>query len=385
MRRLLRRQVQQVHKGFKKTGITLSLLSGFLLTWSMANAQVTGGQFSFEFLRLANSPHVSALGGMSVSNPSDDISLALQNPALMRPGLHNQLQLNYNGLYAGISSSNLAYGYHSEKIKTSFAFGLQYINYGNFKQTNAVGNIEGDFKAIDYATTFAASRSYRAHWRYGANLKFAHSALATTRATAAMMDIGINYYDTASLWDIGAVAKNMGVMLDRYVAENPSEPIPFDLQIGVSKKFKHLPLRLFTTIHHLYEWDIRYDNPDDKATSILTTVDSSEKVKSNFVDKMFRHFIFGAELTLGKRITVTASYNNLRRKEMVLQTASGVTGFAFGVGINLNKFVINYGRSYYYVAGAYNEIGITMRLNKLFGIGPLGEKIRWNKEYPDWE
>lgn len=365
--------------------ITLVCCSLFL-TGTHAYGQVTGGQFAFEFLRLSNSPHVSALGGMSVANPDNDISLALQNPSMMRAGLHNQLQLSYNGLYAGANATNLNYGYHSERINTSFLMGVQYLNYGSFKETNAIGTEIGDFKAIDYSVTLGASRSYLEHWRYGANVRLAHSALYTQRATAAMMDIGINYYDTASLWDFGVVAKNMGVMLDKYTDVNPAEPIPFDLQLGVSKRFKHVPLKLFTTVHHLYEWDIRYDNPDDlSGNSVLGGVDSNQKTKSYFTDKLFRHFIFGAEFTLGKRVTLTGSYNYLRRKEMLLQTLPGVAGFAFGVGIDLNKFVVHYGRSYYHIAGAYNEIGLTMKMNKLFGLGNAGEKIRWNKEYTDWE
>ncbi len=369
---------------FLNKGIYLAV--AVLLVASSGYAQVTGGQFAFEFLRLSNSPRVSALGGISVSNPTDDISLALQNPSLMRAGLHNQLQLNYNGMYAGISSTNLNYGYHAEKINTSFLFGVQYLNYGNFTQTNNVGLEEGTFKAIDYAVTLGASRSYLQHWRYGANIKLAHSSLYTQRASAAMMDIGVNYYDTATLLDLGIVAKNMGVMLDTYNPDAPAEPIPFDLQIGISKRFKHVPLKIFSTVHHLYEWDIRYDNPDDITNNtILGGTDSNAKEKSYFSDKLFRHFIFGAEITLGKKITVTGSYNYLRRKEMALQSRPGVAGFAFGVCVNLNKFVINYGRSYYHIAGPYNEIGLTFRMNKLFGLGKLGEKIRWNADYQDWQ
>ncbi len=364
---------------------TLSMLTGLLLAGGVTHAQVNGGQFAFEFLRLANSPHVSALGGMSVANPSNDISLALQNPALMRPGLHNQLQLNYNGLYAGISSSNLNYGYHVDKINTSFALGVQYLNYGSFTQTSFTGAEEGSFKAIDYALSLGASRSYGEHWRYGANLKYAHSALYTYRATAAMMDVGVNYYDTASMWDIGIVAKNMGVMIDKYIPENPTEPIPFDLQLGISKRLKHVPLRLFTTIHHLYEWDIRYDNPDDATVNtLISSSDTNQKTKSYFTDKLFRHFIFGAEISPGSRLTISASYNVLRRRELALQTVQGIAGFSFGLGLNLNKFVINYGRSYYHIAGPYNEIGITFKMNKLFGLGATGERIHWNADHPDW-
>src|SRR5581483_10211271 len=125
--------------------------------------------------------------------------------------------------------------------------------------TNSIGNVIGDFHAVDYALTFGASRSYLEHWRYGADLKWANSSLYQFKGSAALVDVGINYYDTASLWDIRIVANNMGVMVKKYNPLNPAEPVPFDLQLGASKKFKHLPLRLIATVQHLYGWDIRYD------------------------------------------------------------------------------------------------------------------------------
>jgi hypothetical protein len=350
------------------------------------HAQVTGGQYAFEYLRLSNSPHVSSLGGITVANPANDISFALQNPAMMRPGMHNELELNDNIYYAGINILNLQYGYHAAAINTSFFLGVQYLNYGTITQTNALGNEEGTFHPADYSVTFGASHAYQEHWRYGADLKFAHSSLYLASASAALADVGINYYDTSNLWDFGATAKNMGLMIKKYNAANPAEPVPFDLQLGVSKKFKHIPLRLFATIHHLYEWDVRYNNPSDLvSTSALSGTDTASDKGSHFTDKLFRHFIFGAEFSVGKRITLSGSYNVLHRQELVLASRPGVAGFAFGVGINLNKFVIHYSRNYYHIAGAYNEFGLTMALNRLFGLAQTGEKIHWNAEYPDWE
>jgi hypothetical protein len=364
-----------------KLGIAV-LLS---LCCATSNAQVTGGRFAFEFLRMSNSPHVSAMGGISVANPANDISLALQNPAMMRAGLHNQLQLNYNGYYAGVSVMNMAYGYHAEKINTSFALGVQYFNYGTFTQTDNIGNTYGEFRANDYAITLGASRSYLEHWRYGANVKWAQSSLGPVNAAAVLVDAGVNYYDTASLLDIGIVAKNMGLMVNKYTTSNPAEPMPFDLQVGISKQLKHVPIKVFTTIHHLYTWDIRHDDPALATTSILGTTDSNTKEKTYFFDKLFRHFIFGAEITLAKKVTITASYNFLRRKELAQESLPGITGFSFGAGLNLNKFQVHYGRTYYHVAGPYNEIGITMALNKLFGLGHTGERINWCKIYEDWQ
>lgn len=362
---------------------TLALVG--LLCCRLATGQVVGGQSSFEFLNMSNSPHVSALGGISVANPENDISLVPQNPALMRPGLHNELGLSYNSFYGDIKIINLQYGYYVPKISTSFFGAVQYLNYGSFENTDNLGNIYGDFHAVDYAVTVGASRSYLQHWRYGASIKMAHSSLYDATATAALMDVGVNYYDTASLIDFGIVAKNMGGTLKKYIPTNPAEPLPFDLQLGISKRFKHMPLRVFATIHHLYEWDVQYNNPaDNTGTGLLGTTDSSA-TKSTFGEKLFRHFIFGAELSLGKRLVITASYNDLRRREMVIKTKTGSAGFAFGVSLNLNSIQVHYGRSYYHIAGAYNEIGLNFALNKMFGLGKLGDKIKWNAEYPDWE
>jgi len=351
-----------------------------------ANGQVVGGQYAFEYLRLSNAPHVSALGGISVANPDDDIAFALQNPSLMRPALHNELELNYNGYYAGISVMNLQYGYHVPKINTSFALGVQYLNYGTFTHTDDLGNIYGNFSANDYALTLAASRSYEGNWRYGADIKWAHSTLYTSTASAVLSDVGINYYDTSTLWDFGVVAKNMGVMLKEYTPNN-YEPLPFDLQMGVTKQFKHLPLRLIATVHHLYQWDIKYNNPADNITSnILGTADTNANAtKGYFFDKLFRHFIFGAELTLAKRLALTVAYNDLERTELAIQTHTGLAGFSFGVNLYLNKFQVHYARNYYHIAGPYNEIGITMALNKLFGAGRSEDHLHWSAVYPDWQ
>lgn len=370
-------------KNFMRYNLSAVLLCLFFLSYT-AQAQVTGGQFAMQFLQMPNAPHISALGGINVSHSDQDISFALQNPALMRPSLHNQLGLNYNSYYAGIKIMNLNYGYHAAKINTSFALGIQYLNYGDFVQTDNIGNTLGNFRANDYAVTLAASRQYNERWRYGAALKWAHSALDANTASAVLMDVGINYVDSANLLTVGAVAKNIGFMTKAYSA-NGTEPLPFDLQLGISKRFKHLPLRLMATAHHLYEWNIRYNNPNDITTSSLFgTADTSTSQKSYFADKLFRHFIFDAELTLGKRITVIVGYNHLRRGELALKERTALSGFSFGASIWLNKFQVHYARSYYHITGAYNEFGLNFAMNKLFNVGKVGDNIRWNADYGGW-
>lgn len=368
--------------GLKKGCLALALVCG---VWG-THAQVTGGKYSMAFLKMPNAPHISALGGINIANPEKDISFVLQNPSLMRPSLHNQLGLNYNNYYAGIKVMNLNYGFRVDKLDTDFFLGIQYLNYGEFTATDASGNSYGNFRARDYAVTVGASRAYKERWRYGGALKWAHSHLYDRTSAALLMDFGINYMDTANHITVGMVAKNIGFVAKKYNPALPAEPLPFDLQLGISKRFKHLPLRLMATLHHLYEWDIRYDNPADiEGSTFLGPADSSGGGKqSHFADKLFRHFIFAGELTLAKRLTIIISYNHMRRGELKIKDKAALAGFAFGASLYLNKFQVHYGRSYYHVSGAYNEIGLNFNLNQLFHVGGMGDKINWNASYPGW-
>ncbi len=357
----------------------------FLLFSLSAGAQVTGGVAAFGFLRLPQSPHITALGGTNIANPDRDVSLALQNPALMRPGLHNELALNYNAYYAGIHVTNLAYGYHVPKLQTSFALGIQYLDYGSFRQTDQIGNIYGDVSGADYVISLGAARTYGERWRYGATLKWAQSRLADKSASALLADVGVLYVDTANLITVGITAKNMGFMVARYNTAEGAEPLPFDLQLGFTKRFAHLPFRLMVTAHHLYEWDVRYNNPADIDRSNLFGSADTVDTKSYFADKLFRHLIFGGEFLMGKRITLSLAYNHLRRGELALKEKAALAGFSFGAGINLNKFQIHYARSYYHLAGAYNEFGLNISLGRVTGLGKTGARWHWSDDYPDWK
>lgn len=346
-------------------------------------AQVVGGQSAFEFLRMSNSPHVSALGGFVPASNDNDVSFALQNPGLLNAKMHNQLAVGYNIYYAGIGIANLEYAYQPPKLNTTFALGIQYFNYGKIDQTDLFGNVLGEARANDFSLNLTAARTYRQHWQYGATLKLAASHIADKSAMVLLADVGVAYVDTANLWTIGIVAKNMGFTLKKYNPAADAEPLPFDLQIGISKQLKNVPLRFFVMAHHLYEWDVRYNNPADIVDDDLFGTDSTNdtKDKKYFADKLFRHLNFGAELTLGKRVTISAAYNHLRRGELAASDKKGLAGFSFGVGVNLSKLQVRYSRSYIATAGAYNEIGIAFQLNRFFNIGSKTEPWGWNTTY----
>lgn len=364
--------VQKFHLGF---GLLL------LVLYSMpSRAQVNGGEYSFEYLRLSQTPHISALGGIAVANPAPDIMLSTGNPAWLREKFHTNLGLNYNIYYGGTRVSNLMYAHHVKKLQTTFAFGLQYLHYGSFTQTDAIGNVLGKVTAQDYSLNLTASRQYLERWRYGATLKWANSRLVSQRASALLVDFGVSYADTSNKIYLGAVLKNAGIPVMNY-EKGVQQPLPVDLQIGFMKKMKKAPFAISVLGHHLYTWDVRYDNPADQTDNNLLFGDTVQKEKKYVADKLFRHFIFALDINLGKSLEISAGYNHMRRGELATDDKKGLSGFSFGAGLYVKKFTIHYARSYYHLAGAYNEIGINMQLNQLFALGTSGRKINWSEKF----
>ena len=316
---------------------------------------------------------LSGLGGVNVSHISNDVGLAFNNPALLRPEMHTQLNTVFNGFYDGITAYHLSFGFHSDKLNTNFLWGLNYINYGGIQQTDASGNIYGEFKPTDWVMQVAASRSYLEKWNYGATLKFINSNYGQYKSNGIAVDVGILYRDSVKLFSASLLAKNMGFQLRKYDGTDPGD-LPFDLEVGVSKKLENAPLGFSFTAHHLHQFDISYnDNTFNDENGFVNGSNS----KFTF-DKLFRHFVVAANVYLGDKVEVDVGYNYLKRKELNIgNSGNGLTGFSLGVSLLLNKLQIRYARSHYQNNIGYNQFGLNMELNQYFGLGKFGKKIGW--------
>ncbi|RPE12209.1 hypothetical protein EGT74_01235 [Chitinophaga lutea] len=346
-----------------------------LLFSAAADAQVLGGKNTYAFLDLPASPQITALGGMNVSQQSNDLSLALLNPALLRPAMHTHLQVNYAGYFGGIRYTNAAFAYHHRGLATTFATSLQYTGYGQMTHTDAAGNVLGTFRPVDLIWQVSASRRYLEKWHYGAALKYAHSRYLTYQSSGIAVDVGISYQDTARGWQAGLVARNMGGQFSAYAGEK--EPLPFDLQVGVSKRLQHVPLQLSATLHHVYQFDIRYADPAEE--NIAVSNGDTVRAGGTF-DKIFRHFVLAAQFEIGQYVELTAAYNHLRRRELALLNRQGLSGFSLGVGITVSRLQLRYARSWYQQAAAFNHLGINLPLNQWMGLGTFGDRIGWKPD-----
>jgi hypothetical protein len=351
----------------------LCILAIISLVTFQLSAQTLGGNTVFNFLNVPNTPQLSALGGINISQVSNDVGLAFNNPALLKPQMHSQMNAVFNGMYAGISAYHLSLAYHHPKLNTNFLWGLNFFNYGTVQETDASGNILGRFHPNDWVMQVSASRSYMDKWNYGATLKFISSNYGQYNSNGVAMDAGVLYYDSLKLFSASLLVKNMGFQLKKYDGTDPGD-LPFDLQFGLSKRLEKAPFGFSFTAHHLHRFDINYN--DTLFNNDNGFINGSNKKFT--IDKLFRHFVFATTIYLGDKVEITAGYNHLRRQELSIGKGSnGLTGFSLGVALLLDKLQIHYARSQYQNNTAYNQFGLNMTLNKYFGLGKFGEKIGW--------
>ncbi len=316
-------------------------------------AQTLGGQSTYNFLKTSSSTQLTALGGVHLTSFSKDLSLSFHNPALLREQMNRQFSSNFNLFFAGIKHLHAQAAFLHRPSKTMWSAGVQYFHYGSASQTDAAGNVMGEFRPSDYAVQVSAGRKYLERWYYGATLKYIQSNYGVYRSSAIALDVGLNYLDSSHGWQVGFLAKNMGTALRNYAGQG--EDLPFDLQLGVTKRFLHSPFQVSVTTQRLHQFDLAYND-----TSF--TIDNGyPSTNDGFVANLFRHFVFAGQAFVGEKLEFTVAYNVLRRTELKVPNATGgLSGLSFGVGILLPKLQFRFARSQYINSTAYHQIGINV-------------------------
>jgi len=340
------------------------LLLLFLLLPMLSQAQI-GGQQVYSFLQLPASARIAGLGGNLITVMDDDINLAAANPAALNPAMHQQIGISHSFHVDGITHGYAAYGHHQESLKTTFHGSLRYISYGEFQRTNAFFQNEGTFRAGEYALTLGAARTFEDRLTLGVNVKAINSQLESYTSFALAADFAAVYRDTAANLTISIVFQNAGHQLSTYDGVN-REPMPFEIQAGISKRLRYLPFRFSIIYHNLQRWNILYDDPNAEQGTLFLGQDPAESEGNPVLDNFFRHFIFNGELLLGANdnFRLRVGYNHLIRRELSVDNYGSMAGFSFGVGFKVNRFRIDYGRYTYHMAGGQNHFSISTNLRE---------------------
>jgi hypothetical protein len=337
------------------------LISAFFLRESFAQS---GGDGVFEFLNMPNSARIAALGGNFIAINDDDITVSLANPSLITEKMNNSLGLSFVDYYTDINYGFAQYGKTFEKAGT-FVGTLQFISYGKFTEADAAGIKYGEFSAGEYALNIGWGRWLTPKFSIGSNFKVIYSSLESYNSFGVAVDVAGSYHNAESKFTTSLMFRNIGFQVVPYGNGN-REPVPFEIQAGLSKGLKHLPFTFSVLLQHLERWDLRYEDPDNPSAGIdpITGLPNEVSGVEKFFDNLMRHVVVGGELKIAKVLSLRLAYNYLRRQEMKVPSKLSTIGFSWGFGIRISKFHISYARSAYHLVGSPNYFTLTFNLSE---------------------
>ena len=324
-----------------------------------AKAQI-GGNSTYKFLSLPSSPRIAALGGDFLAINDGDINLALANPSLIGPNMNNNLSLNFVDYFADINYGFVSYGREFEKLG-SFVGSVQYIDYGSFTYASDGGETSGNFRAGETALIIGWGRQLDSMFSIGANFKTIFSSFESYSSFGLAVDIAGSYRTKDGLI-VSLLARNIGTQLIAYESGR-REPLPFDLQLGLSKRLQHVPFRYSILLTNLHKWDLTYDDPTKVKTDPFTGEEIKEDKFMDILDKTMRHVVVGAEFLPTKNFSLRLGYNYRQRQELKVDSKISTVGFSWGFGFRISKFQFNYARKAYHLVGSPNFVSISTNLS----------------------
>ena len=359
------------------------LIAVFLLWTSFVASAQIGGSNTYEFLNIPISARVAGLGGCVIGVYDNDPTLAHANPSLINKEMSGMVTFSYLNYFADINHGFFSYVKDFKKAGT-FSAGIRYLDYGTFVETDEGGNELGSFTAADYAFVLGWGKSIDSSFSVGANLKPVYSNLYTYNSVGIALDFSGTYYNRNKEFTASILFKNVGVQLSPYVEGGEKEPIPFEIQAGISKKLQHVPFRLSIDLIQLQNWNLSY-NDSIVATNNNTALSDEEKAErnqTNFIGETFRHLVFGGEFVPSKSFMLRFGFNYKRRTELAHEVKPGLIGFSWGLGFRIKKFHISYGSAKYHLAGPSNHFTVTTNLSEYYrkGAAPKPPKQKKSKK-----
>jgi len=319
------------------------------------------GKGVYQFLDLPVSSRIAAMGGTNVSLKDNDINFSFCNPSLLTDKTNNFLSLSMANYLSDIQYGSAVFG-KNFKNKHYMAFGVQYVDYGTFQEATEENQIIGEFTAKDMALYVMYAYPLTEKISVGGTFKPIYSAYERYSSFGVAIDAGVSYNDPTSFFSAGLVLRNIGSQIKGYYSDEEGqhyEPLPFNIQLGITKKLAYAPLRFTGTFHNLQHWDLSY------ASSTSSSLDETKDI--GFFDMALRHFIFNAEFIPSNNFYLTLGYNFRRAKEMKVEDFKSQAGLSFGGGIKLYKFHVGFGMSTYQVGNSVYQFSLGTSLSE-FGL-----------------
>jgi hypothetical protein len=353
----------------------------YLLFSSFVGFAQIGGTNTYEFLNIPISARVAALGGSTIAVYDNDPTLSFANPSLLNSEMSGMVSFSYLNYFADINHGFVSYVKDFKKIGT-FSAGIRYLDYGRFLETDEGGNELGQFTASEYAFVLGWGKQIDSLFSVGANLKPIYSNLYLYSSVGIAFDLSATYHNEKNGRVLSFLVKNVGTQLSPYVEGGDKEPIPFEIQLSLSQKLKHVPIRIAVDFNHLQNWNLAYNDSvvSTNLNEALTQEEKSERNKTGFFGEFLRHQTYSVEFVPSKSFMLRFGFNYKRRAELAHDNKPGLIGFSWGVGFRIKKFHISYGSAKYHLAGPSNHFTVTTNLSEYYRRGKNPNPPKQKKE-----
>jgi hypothetical protein len=309
---------------YKKISVLL------LVVW-FASIAGASSQPGFEFLRIGYSARFSGLGE-TYTAISGDVNSLFYNPAGLAPIMGRTASatyidhlLDFNSGFIGLVFPYKTYG--------NLAIGAMYVNYGDFQESDIVGNVTGTFTASDFVMGASFASHYRENILYGVTGKLIHSSIGSYSSNAFALDLGLIYQIPEINFNFGIALRNIGTVTKAF--EKTKESLPVALDLGISKKLKYLPVVL----------NLAYPGINEDASSL------GERIT---------RYAISFEGTFYHEMTkFRVGYNHQKQKDLKAAGTS-MGGFSLGIGILWKTYQFDYSYSPFGDLGNVNRFGLSL-------------------------
>ena len=314
-------------------------------------SQAQQSEAAYKYLRFPNSARVNALGGNNVSLVENDVSLVFQNPALLGTEMNKTLNVTYLSYVADISVGSAIYAKTLTPL-SAFAVGANFVNYGNFQGYDEDEMSTGSFSAKDIAVNAMYSRDLTNRLRGGVTAKLLFSNYEQYASSAIGFDVGLSYFVEKEDFTLAVVAKNVGAQLSSYNDQRLA--LPWDLQVGMTRKMAHAPFRFSVTGQYLNQWNF------DRVNAANEITDENQ----SFIPTLFKHLVLGAEILPSDNFWIGVGYNAKIHSDLQLENGNKWGGFNVGAGFRAKKISIGVSLANYYPSTTSYQFSLTMDLSK---------------------
>jgi hypothetical protein len=318
----------------RKIEKTMALAAGILGVFFLAAPGISGsinkgaGTTGFPFLKLGVGAKAVAMGG-AFTAVADDPAALYYNPAGTINMENKRFLADYHNYVLDIQSGFLA-ATMPVMEKRRLGLFIDYLNFGDFIETDEFGNITGDFSGGDFLIGANFASPVYQSLTAGVNVKFISESAAGYSAEAFAADIGFYYRFGDSLTSVGMAVHNLGFVASGFSSGSNDEhkdDLPLNVRAGVAHSLRELPL--------LAALDLVFPNDNDIYINA------------------------GLEMYELQPLYLRLGYSSFGENYKTESNDSFFGGFSFGFGLDYKDFHIAYAFVPYLDLGTSHRVTIT--------------------------